>query len=227
MGGEDNPWSANLQSSYFLHPGTTGYVMNRSDSQMSGDNTSGSPPKSRSFTPRRCQNPGCSNTQLFTRNSTYRKHMDKHVRPYKCFETNCKTPDFASAGDLKRHQHSIHGKHTFTCSILSCKRNRLGFARRDNLAEHMKRVHKADHSPSPQQFDEMSFPSGSMDETTSDNHSPDPQAQSQDTPVPITIDKALLVATLEELHVRRAMLEKRKIECDEQIAAMEKVLTIN
>lgn len=153
--------------------------------------------------------------------------MDKHERPYKCSENNCKTPDFASAGDLKRHQHSIHGKHTFTCSVLTCKRHRLGFARRDNLAEHMKRVHKTDQTSFMQRFGEMSSPLELMDGNILDNHSPYSQSQLDDTPIPIIMDKASLVAKLEELHVRRALLEKRKKECDEQIAAMEKVLTIN
>ncbi|KAH6684225.1 hypothetical protein B0J14DRAFT_664041 [Halenospora varia] len=145
-----------------------------------------------------------------------RKHMDKHERPYKCPENNCKTPDFASAGDLKRHQHSIHGKHTFTCSVLTY-----------NLAEHMKRVHKADQTSLIQRFGEMSSPFGSMDGNILDKHSPYSQSQLDDTPIQIIMDKVSLVAKLEELHARRALLEKRKKECDEQIAAMEKVLTIN
>ena len=73
--------------------------------------------------------------------------MDKHERPYKCTITSCKFKDFTNAGDLKRHQQQIHGNHGLPCPVSSCKRHHgKGFGRKDNLREHLKRIHGLEHS---------------------------------------------------------------------------------
>ena len=67
--------------------------------------------------------------------------MDKHKRPYKCPIAKCNVKDFSNAGDLKRHQRAVHGRHTLFCPVLSCKRHTKGFGRKDNWMEHLKRIH--------------------------------------------------------------------------------------
>lgn len=67
--------------------------------------------------------------------------MDRHFRPYKCQVLSCKVTDFASRGDLKRHEREVHTPPSLVCHIISCKRHRRGFSRKDNLVQHMKRAH--------------------------------------------------------------------------------------
>ena len=82
-------------------------------------------------------------------NSSYSKHMDKHERPYKCDKPQCaKLLGFTYSGGLLRHErevHSMHGgpKEQLFCPIKHCKRHtEQGFTRRENLQEHLRRVHK-------------------------------------------------------------------------------------
>jgi hypothetical protein len=77
------------------------------------------------------------------------KHMDKHERPYKCDKPQCaKLLGFTYSGGLLRHErevHSMHGgpKEQLFCPIKHCKRHtEQGFTRRENLQEHLRRVHK-------------------------------------------------------------------------------------
>jgi hypothetical protein len=73
---------------------------------------------------------------------SFRKHMDKHYRPYKCSVTGCKIKDFSNAGELKRHKQEVHSPPAFSCPVVSCKRHRRGFSRRDNLKQHLERCHE-------------------------------------------------------------------------------------
>jgi uncharacterized coiled-coil protein SlyX len=75
--------------------------------------------------------------------------MDKHERPYKCDKPQCaKLLGFTYSGGLLRHErevHSMHGgpKEQLFCPIKHCKRHtEQGFTRRENLQEHLRRVHK-------------------------------------------------------------------------------------
>ncbi|TKA59748.1 hypothetical protein B0A49_12035 [Cryomyces minteri] len=86
-----------------------------------------------------------SRIQAETRNS---KHMDKHDRPYKCTEQGCeKLQGFTYSGGLLRHErevHKMHGgaKEPLMCPYSDCKRSSgQGFTRRENLTEHVRRVH--------------------------------------------------------------------------------------
>jgi len=92
-----------------------------------------------------CQN--CH--QIFDRKCEWNKHMDKHERPYKCDKPQCaKLLGFTYSGGLLRHErevHSMHGgpKEQLFCPIKHCKRHtEQGFTRRENLQEHLRRVHK-------------------------------------------------------------------------------------
>ena len=93
-------------------------------------------------------------------NEPFRKHMNKHDRPYKCTVADCTNPNrFSSKGDLERHKRAKH-KQLFLheaasqprnllhyCPEPSCHRSSSSsgnnpFTRKDHLQEHIKRKHK-------------------------------------------------------------------------------------
>lgn len=72
--------------------------------------------------------------------------MDRHDRPYRCEETGCKTiQGFTYPGGLVRHQREVHktaGLSRVFCPIENCTRSSgLGFTRRENRDEHVRRLH--------------------------------------------------------------------------------------
>lgn len=80
--------------------------------------------------------------------STTSKHMDKHDRPYRCPHQSCgKLQGFTYSGGLLRHEREVHGKHggpkaQLMCPHVDCKRHAgKGFTRKENLNEHLRRVH--------------------------------------------------------------------------------------
>jgi hypothetical protein len=75
--------------------------------------------------------------------------MDKHDRPYKCAVKGCeKLQGFTYSGGLLRHEREVHKMHGGTkkslfCPFADCKRSSgSGFTRKENLAEHIRRVHR-------------------------------------------------------------------------------------
>lgn len=85
--------------------------------------------------------------------------MDKHNRPYICDEPGCeKIQGFTYSGGLLRHQREVHRQHggpkaSCMCPHRDCKRSTgVGFSRRENLYEHLRRVHRGvDNERDPQQ----------------------------------------------------------------------------
>ena len=78
-----------------------------------------------------------------------RKHMDKHTRPYVCEEPECENiRGFTYSGGLLRHQREVHRQHggpraARMCPHKDCKRSTgVGFSRKENLQEHLRRVHR-------------------------------------------------------------------------------------
>lgn len=74
--------------------------------------------------------------------------MDKHDRPYRCPHPSCaKLQGFTYSGGLLRHEREVHGKHggpkaQLMCPYPDCKRHSgKGFTRKENLNEHLRRVH--------------------------------------------------------------------------------------
>jgi len=74
--------------------------------------------------------------------------MDKHERPYRCKELGCiKRQGFTYSGGLLRHEREMHRKQSyleelFFCPHETCKRSSgKGFARPENLKEHMRHIH--------------------------------------------------------------------------------------
>lgn len=75
--------------------------------------------------------------------------MDKHNRPYVCEEPGCeKIQGFTYSGGLLRHQREVHRQHggpkaSCMCPHRDCKRSTgVGFSRKENLYEHLRRVHR-------------------------------------------------------------------------------------
>ena len=75
--------------------------------------------------------------------------MDKHERPYVCEEPECDNiRGFTYSGGLLRHQREVHRQHggpkaSCMCPYPDCKRHvGAGFSRKENLAEHLRRVHR-------------------------------------------------------------------------------------
>jgi hypothetical protein len=74
--------------------------------------------------------------------------MKNHVRPYQCLETQCQQlQGFTRSSELVRHEREAHGKHggpkeTLKCTVAGCNRQTgKGFGRKENLNEHLRRVH--------------------------------------------------------------------------------------
>ena len=90
--------------------------------------------------------PECED-QTFDRKCEWNKHMDKHDRPYRCTHPDCaKLQGFTYSGGLLRHEREVHGKHggpktQLMCNYPDCKRKNKGFTRKENLNEHIRRVH--------------------------------------------------------------------------------------
>lgn len=76
------------------------------------------------------------------------KHLDSHLKPYRCKSNECSDTHFSSTACLLRHEREAHGMHghgakPFLCKFEGCERahENHGFPRRWNLLDHMKRVH--------------------------------------------------------------------------------------
>lgn len=97
-----------------------------------------------------CKHQECTGSSTtFDRKCEWSKHMDKHERPYKCTVKGCeKLQGFTYSGGLLRHEREVHKMHGGTkkslfCPFADCKRSSgSGFTRKENLAEHVRRVHR-------------------------------------------------------------------------------------
>ena len=85
--------------------------------------------------------------------------MDSHLRPYRCKFTDrkeCEDTQFSSNACLLRHERETHGGqdhglNPFMCKFPDCDRARegMGFPRRWNQRDHMKRVHQYEETDAP------------------------------------------------------------------------------
>ena len=92
--------------------------------------------------------------------------MDKHNRPYVCEEDGCeKIQGFTYSGGLLRHQREVHRQHggpkaSCVCPYRDCKRSTgAGFSRKENLSEHLRRVHRGVGDLDKAAIAEVSYPS--------------------------------------------------------------------
>ena len=76
------------------------------------------------------------------------KHLDSHLKPYRCKVSSCVAVPFSSTACLLRHEREAHGMHghgekPHLCYFADCERSQPGngFPRRWNLGDHMKRMH--------------------------------------------------------------------------------------
>ncbi|KAK5170403.1 uncharacterized protein LTR77_004991 [Saxophila tyrrhenica] len=95
---------------------------------------------------------------IFDRKCEWSKHMDKHDRPYRCPHEECaKLQGFTYSGGLLRHEREVHNKHggpksKLVCPHVDCKRHTgKGFTRKENLNEHVRRVHENKENQSQSQ----------------------------------------------------------------------------
>ncbi|MCJ1432764.1 hypothetical protein MMC27_002121 [Xylographa pallens] len=119
-------------------------------SRRQSNNTTEDPPPRNNQGQIICDHSDCSLlTQTFTRKCEWTKHMDKHTRPYVCGESGCeKIQGFTYSGGLLRHEREVHKQHggpkaPRMCPHRDCKRSSgTGFSRKENLNEHLRRVHR-------------------------------------------------------------------------------------
>ena len=76
----------------------------------------------------------------------YSKHLDSHLKPYRCKRPGCAEHRYSSIACLLRHEREAHGMHMHMelfCPIGDCERSSpgRGFPRKWNLQDHLKRVH--------------------------------------------------------------------------------------
>lgn len=97
-----------------------------------------------------CDHINCQgNEQTFKRPCEWKRHMDRHDRPYKCLNVACTlNPGFTYPGGLVRHEKEVHKMHASTrrslrlCPFPRCSRSSgSGFTRKENLDDHIRRRH--------------------------------------------------------------------------------------
>jgi len=153
--------------------------------------------------------------------------MDKHTRPYKCTILGCKAKDFGNAGDLRRHHREIHTSPAFICPVVTCKRHRKGFGRKDNLTQHIKRTHSDNalafgSSVLNSENQVVASPNG---DSSTGSESGDSVHDELDAMPSKPTDKASLVAKLRELEVLKEEAMAKTAKYDGDIAALRRVLS--
>ncbi|KAF2788827.1 hypothetical protein K505DRAFT_101907 [Melanomma pulvis-pyrius CBS 109.77] len=79
--------------------------------------------------------------------SDHKKHMLKHIKPFKCDIPNCKRggQGFATENDLMRHKKSVHRigmlTNSYQCASESCRNREKIWPRLDNFKQHIHRMH--------------------------------------------------------------------------------------
>ncbi|KAF8862028.1 hypothetical protein BDZ45DRAFT_222814 [Acephala macrosclerotiorum] len=166
---------------------------------------------------------GLSRAETYGQTSSTLQVSNIHMRGY----------NFATPGYLKRHEREVHATPTYVCPVTSCKRNRRGFSRKDNLVQHMRRTHDQGgdtmntSSPSPPasslatalRIGEMT--TDQVNETGSVNVDEDSAIQLE-VSTSVSSDKFSLIAKLQELETAK---EKATAKFDGDIDALKRVLS--
>jgi hypothetical protein len=76
-----------------------------------------------------------------------RKHLLKHIKPFKCNAPDCKrTEGFTTLNDLDRHKKSVHqvdlNNKSYRCVGKNCKNKEKVWPRLDNFKQHVQRKHQ-------------------------------------------------------------------------------------
>ncbi|KAL9101685.1 MAG: hypothetical protein Q9163_003089 [Psora crenata] len=86
----------------------------------------------------------------FKSKSEHKKHMLRHLKPFKCEYANCSRQNlgFSTRNDLDRHRKSIHKvapgtstDKTFMCAAPNCRNKDKRWPRADNFRQHCLRLH--------------------------------------------------------------------------------------
>ncbi|KAI2473260.1 hypothetical protein F4781DRAFT_227963 [Annulohypoxylon bovei var. microspora] len=86
--------------------------------------------------------------KLLKTKSEFKKHKQRHEKPFKCIVRNCtRREGFSTPNDLDRHIRSLHPEkdatgNRYQCPIGACKNKDKIWPRADNFRAHMKRVHQ-------------------------------------------------------------------------------------
>ncbi|KAL2353661.1 hypothetical protein BJ546DRAFT_846016, partial [Cryomyces antarcticus] len=170
---------------------------------------------------------------VFDRKCEWSKHMDKHDRPYKCTEQGCeKLQGFTYSGGLLRHErevHKMHGgaKEPLMCPYLDCKRSSgQGFTRKENLNEHIRRVHRSASAESAQVKQE----DRTLDEAVSPTDSK--LADTVDMAVPLStrkrkrhsVDSELTITDDDDLREEVRRLRRENDQKDERLRVLENLM---
>ena len=165
--------------------------------------------------------------------SFIRKHMDKHNRPYICEERGCeKILGFTYSGGLLRHQREVHRQHggpkaSCMCPHSDCKRSTgTGFSRRENLIEHLRRVHRGVEDRST----DSPFPKGpekkrrraANDETKDENE--DSPEESKRRKTLIDDDGVKDQSESKDLQAKVKQLELELLQKDERLRRLEETV---
>jgi len=94
------------------------------------------------FPPSQCEWKGCEEKKIFVRKSEFKKHTDKHERPYTCSNPGCGGATFGDKAGLQRHDREQHGDTNFLCPVPICPRHTRGFPRKRNLETHITARHQ-------------------------------------------------------------------------------------
>ncbi|KAI1418665.1 hypothetical protein F5Y13DRAFT_184305 [Hypoxylon sp. FL1857] len=86
--------------------------------------------------------------KLLKTKSEFKKHKQRHEKPFKCSVKNCtRREGFSTPNDLDRHIRSLHpdenaSGNRYRCPIGPCRNKDKIWPRADNFRAHMKRVHQ-------------------------------------------------------------------------------------
>ena len=89
----------------------------------------------------------CPELSPFKRPRDFNKHMNKHLRPYRCEEGRCNRR-FSTSTSAKRHHASVHRatKQLFFCPYQDCPRHQgvqtVGYTPKDSVARHIRLKHR-------------------------------------------------------------------------------------
>jgi hypothetical protein len=200
------------------------------------------------YVPQKCTFGNCKEQQVFptklslkyatllpmhqnnSRSHLYRRHQDKHTRPYVCHQQPCTNKSFGDKAGQQRHEREAHGSETdsYPCPFRSCKRNKRGFHRRYNLLEHQKRSHGIQPSASPTGLSPLD---GSLEREDSQGIHSQGSRHSGGSDMPESLSRGLMygnanTGTEQDLMAKLHHLKEARAELDEDITSLERVLGI-
>ncbi|MCJ1404016.1 hypothetical protein MMC11_007240, partial [Xylographa trunciseda] len=169
-----------------------------------------------------CKVHGCKFSKTYRTETEFKRHMNKHTRPFRCMVHNCHVRPFSDRAGLLRHTREVHkldkqGEITskYTCPESGCKRHKRGFARQWNMVQHFRRAH-TDGNECPGRRVRSSSPEASED---MDIDSAGVEISATDTPQQST-------EVCDGLRSKLARLRQEKSRVEMEIVAVQKVIEV-